>query len=182
MLLVSRRSFVGAGVCSLFSPAIAKSAVLSTAKVGHDRVWLRRLGVNEEIAIKLHHETIEEAREALRALSWFFRDWKDDDAAFWIDPNLPHVLAEVQAVASAEWGGPKVIQVTSGYRTPRRNSTLKGAVHNSLHTKGRASDILISGFSPDLIGKIAAGTSCGGIGVYRSSGFTHLDTGRRRYW
>jgi len=184
MATLNRRSFIAATIAALAAPSIVQGAVISGSKTGLDRVWLQRLGVGEEINIKLQHDSIDDARNALREISWFFRDWKDEDAAYWMDPDLPHVLAQIQTLVGERWGRERVIQVTSGYRTPRRNDSLRkqGAVHNSLHTKGKAGDILIPGVSPSTVGKIAAETSCGGIGVYPKSGFTHVDTGRRRYW
>jgi uncharacterized protein YcbK (DUF882 family) len=165
-------------------PSLARSASLSGSRCGLDRVWLRRAGISEEISIKLKYDTVSEAQAALGELSWFFRDWKDHDAAIWLDPGLPHILAGVQTEASRQYGSDRVIIVTSGYRTPARNAKLRGAAPNSLHLRGKAADIEIEGFSPPEVGQLALEkTNVGGVGIYTTNNtFTHLDTGRRRDW
>lgn len=175
-----RRNFLSGAAATLAAPSIARAAVVAGSNVGPGRLWLLRLGVNEELNIRLQHDTRDEARLALAELSWFFRDWKDNDQALWIDPNLPHVLAELQISLSDDYGSPRLIEVTSGYRTPERNSTLPGAVADSFHIKGRAGDIIVPGYHPTRVGAFASKTSAGGIGTYPN--FTHVDTGPRRYW
>lgn len=183
---VSRRRFlIGAAsaVPILAAPSLVRAATVSGARCGLDRVWLRRAGINEEIAIKLTHDTVSEARAALGELSWFFRDWKDKDAAIWLDPNLPHVLAGMQTEARKITGSDEVIIVTSGYRTPERNATLEGAAKNSFHLRGQAADLVIHGFSPQRVKELALTTRVGGVGVYtKNHHFTHVDTGPRRLW
>lgn len=180
MSRLNRRAVVTAICTGLAMPSIATAATLSGQRVGPDRVWLHRLGVNEEISIRLRHDTREDARQALGQLSWFFRDWKDRDRAIWIDPNLPHILAELQTDMTNDYGSDRIIQVTSGYRTRERNSTLEGAVPGSMHVKGGAADIIVPGYSPRRVKSFAIRSSAGGIGTY--PGFTHVDTARRRFW
>lgn len=185
--VLSRRAVLGGamsgltfgGMGTLPSPAIAQSASLRN-RVGNDRVWMRRAGISEEISIRLLHDTMAQAKSALAELSWFMRDWKDEDHTVWIDPDLPHILAQVQTAASREYGSPRVIVVNSGVRTRRRNATIEGAARNSLHIRGKAADLSIRGVSPSRVKRLAMKTDAGGIGLYDT--FTHLDTGRRRYW
>ena len=69
------------------------------------------------------------------------------------------------------------IRITSGYRCRNHNGKVGGG-HNSQHLLGIAADIVVDGYTPNQIlvhaGAIAAFRK-GGIGVYPSMGFTHLD-------
>lgn len=184
--MIGRRHFVtsliAAGGAALATPAISQIASPSGRKVGPDRIWMRRNGLSEEIAIRLRHDTVPEAQAALAELSWFFRDWKDRDQAIWVDPDLIHLLAGIQVQATRDHGSDRCILLTSGYRTPERNRTIEGAALNSFHLRGKAGDILVPGFSPRRVRDYARNSGAGGVGVYTSSGFTHVDTGPRRSW
>lgn len=184
--MIDRRHFVtglfAAGGAALATPAISQVASLSGRKVGSDRIWMRRNGLSEEISIRLRHDTVPEAQAALGELSWFFRDWKDRDRAIWIDPDLIHLLAGIQVQSSRDHGSERCIILTSGYRTPERNATIEGAALNSFHLRGKAADILVSGFRPRHVKNYARNSGAGGVGLYTSSGFTHVDTGPRRNW
>ncbi len=57
-----------------------------------------------------------------------------------------------------------------------------GVAHNSLHMRGKAVDIRIPGQNPKLVGRAAKSLRAGGVGIYPSSNFVHIDTGRVRYW
>jgi hypothetical protein len=78
----------------------------------------------------------------------------------------------------AYWGKPIVI--SSGYRTPAYNATLKDASQNSYHMRGTAADIHINGVSVTQIDNAAADLGFGGRGRYYGDGFNHLDIGRTR--
>ena len=70
------------------------------------------------------------------------------------------------------------ITVNSGYRSPKYNAKI-GGVKNSQHVLGKASDLMVKGFTPkqvaDAIEKLikAGKMKEGGIGVYPT--FTHYD-------
>lgn len=168
--------------CLLAAPAIAQVASISGRKVGPDRVWMRRAGIGEEIAIRLFHDSVPQAQAALAELSWFFRDWKDKDEALWIDPNLIHLLSGVQVRASDRSGREKCIYLNSGYRTPERNRTIEGAALNSYHVRGQAADFSFRGYTSRTMASLARDAGAGGVGTYSSDGFTHMDTGPRRDW
>ncbi|UTS82796.1 hypothetical protein OL67_003906 (plasmid) [Phaeobacter piscinae] len=184
--MLNRRAFMTTGLAAasstLAAPSIAQVASLSGRKVGRDRIWMRRAGIGEEIAIRLQHRTVPEAQAAMAELSWFFRDWKDDDRALWIDPDLIHLISGIQVRASRLHGSERCVMLTSGYRTPERNRTLEGAALNSFHLKGQAGDIYFSGFNSRQVAHMARLSGAGGVGTYTRSGFTHVDTGPRRNW
>lgn len=78
------------------------------------------------------------------------------------------------------YGGP--ITVTSYYRDPEYNRQVGGA-EDSLHMQGRAVDTTT--LNGDMAGRaklvhLATLSRFRGFGFYR--GFTHIDTGRTRFW
>ena len=83
----------------------------------------------------------------------------------------------------------KPITINSGYRSPEYNASIKGSVKNSQHTLGKASDIVVKGYTPHQLSNviedlIARGDMLqGGLGVYKT--FIHYDigyNGKRRRW
>lgn len=66
------------------------------------------------------------------------------------------------------------IIVTSAYRCPYHNAEV-GGVGNSQHVLGNACDVICYSASVDEIAEEAARIGFDGIGVYRDSGFVHLD-------
>ncbi len=101
--------------------------------------------------------------------------------AYAIDIRLLDLLCAMQAWV-AYYGFKDPIQVNSGYRTLQTNSRLEGAAKNSMHLQGKAADVVFPGLPTSYIGKLASHYAGGGVGFYYSSGFVHVDTGRRRFW
>ena len=73
----------------------------------------------------------------------------------------------------------KPVIVTSGYRSPSRNTAVGGVV-GSLHVSGRAADIKVAGVSPRTVAEVARQCGFGGIGTYDRH--VHVDTGPARRW
>jgi len=48
--------------------------------------------------------------------------------------------------------------------------------------KGQALDISLNGVSADRVRNIAVSLRAGGVGLYRESGFVHVDVGPVRQW
>jgi uncharacterized protein YcbK (DUF882 family) len=71
------------------------------------------------------------------------------------------------------------ITINSGYRSPAHNTAMGGAT-NSMHTKGMAADIVISGMTPIQVASLAHDMGFGGIKAYPT--FTHIDVGVKRTW
>lgn len=81
------------------------------------------------------------------------------------------------------FGVARPLYLTSAYRHPFYNNTMvEGSVRNSYHTKGRAGDIVIHGVSPQQLSQFGAWLGVGGVGLYVSKGFTHIDDGAQRFW
>jgi uncharacterized protein YcbK (DUF882 family) len=120
----------------------------------------------------------------LTAIDWILRDHRTGDVAR-IDPrllDLLHLLKEQAAGA----GSPAVYEVISGYRSPRSNQMLRlrsGAVaRHSLHLKGMAADVRLTGVPLRALHAAALGLERGGVGYYPGDDFLHVDTGRVRAW
>ena len=82
--------------------------------------------------------------------------------------------------------GAAEVRMVSGYRSPDYNASLKkrlGRVaHDSLHMQGMAMDIQIAGIGKGELGAYARSVEGGGVGVYRSSSYIHVDVGPVRSW
>lgn len=72
--------------------------------------------------------------------------------------------------------------VTSAYRTPEYNKTLRGAAKNSQHLTARAFDISMLNHDPAQFIAAAERVGFTGIGTYPGNNFVHVDTGPRRRW
>lgn len=99
-----------------------------------------------------------------------------------IDPRLLDLLHHLQL----ETGNPNPFQIISGYRSPKTNAQLRssssGVAKKSLHMQGKALDIRLPGTSLKALHEIACDAKVGGVGLYTSSNFIHIDTGKVRYW
>lgn len=82
--------------------------------------------------------------------------------------------------------GSNVIDVVSGFRSPKLNEMLrkKGreVAADSQHTHGTALDFKVPGTSAVVLARRAKALHRGGIGTYRENGFIHVDVGRPRQW
>jgi uncharacterized protein YcbK (DUF882 family) len=82
--------------------------------------------------------------------------------------------------------GADVIDVVSGFRSPKLNEMLrkKGreVAADSQHTHGTALDFKIPGTPAVELARRAKALHRGGIGTYRENGFIHVDVGRPRQW
>ncbi len=177
---LSRRDIVFGIATALGSYALPKTAEASPwSEIGYDRLWIRN-SKGEEVTIR-HWDGQQYDFQAVKMLSWLWRDWKDGDAAVYIDPMLFTFLANIQTNLSMNAGAPCRIDMNSGFRTRRRNATLEGAVRNSYHTVGRASDFNLRSFPPPDVYRMASALNVSGLGRYHD--FTHIDTGKTgRRW
>jgi uncharacterized protein YcbK (DUF882 family) len=78
------------------------------------------------------------------------------------------------------------VQIVSGFRHPKYNLMLrkKGrqVARDSQHTHGTAVDFTIPRVSIQKLHDWAKAQKLGGVGLYLSSGFIHMDTGPIRFW
>lgn len=119
--------------------------------------------------------------KSLVQINRFMRDHRSGEVTQ-IDPRLLDLMLAMHK----KFSGKGAIHIVSGYRSPASNAMLvantDGVAHNSLHMRGKAVDIRIPGQNPKLVGRAAKSLRAGGVGIYPSSNFVHIDTGRVRYW
>lgn len=118
--------------------------------------------------------------EAMETLDKLFRDHREN-LALMMDVRLYDFLAEIQQGIEG-----RLIQITSGYRTPRTNAHISGynerVAKNSLHMQGMAVDIKTPGAPIADVQKLAKGLKRGGVGSYAGASFLHVDVGAVREW
>ena len=110
----------------------------------------------------------------------FLRDHYTNDPTA-MDQRLIGVLRE-----AANHFRVRRIEIVSGFRAPKYNLMLRKKGHevarDSQHTHGNAVDFRLPGVSTEALHAWAVSRKLGGVGLYRGSGFIHMDTGRVRYW
>lgn len=111
----------------------------------------------------------------------FLRCWFTEEAP----EGIPPVLIERILVAAHTFES-RHVRIVSGFRHPKYNKMLrkKGreVAKKSQHTLGHAVDFNLAGVSIKELYPWLLRTHKGGVGVYRYSGFVHIDTGRKRTW
>jgi uncharacterized protein YcbK (DUF882 family) len=119
--------------------------------------------------------------DALRAVNYFFRDFRANEEKD-IDPRLLDLLHGIGLQLDTS----KPINLVSGYRTAATNAWLaqrsEGVARHSMHIQGRAADINIPGRQLSILDRVALALRVGGVGYYPHSDFVHVDTGRVRHW
>ena len=94
---------------------------------------------------------------------------KDGSDTILLDDALPPLLQKIRD----HFGKPVI--VNSAYRTPRWNAE-QGGEPNSLHTQGKAADIVVQGINALDVAKYAVSIGCKGVGWYPYANFVHVDT------
>lgn len=119
--------------------------------------------------------------DALNQLNYILRDHRTKEVQP-IDLGLVETLYAVK-----EKVRPKTpIHIISGFRSSATNAMLRkttnGVAQTSYHTKGKAIDIRIPGYSSRRLRNVCISMKSGGVGYYGDSNFVHLDTGPIRTW
>ncbi|MCI5141610.1 MAG: DUF882 domain-containing protein [Candidatus Electrothrix sp. ATG1] len=118
---------------------------------------------------------------ALKKIDTYLRDFRTLDTHP-IDPILLDILWRVQQ----EMGCNSTYEIISGYRSSATNNKLRsrsrGVAKRSLHMKGMAVDVRLSGQNTRMVRDCAVALRSGGVGYYAASDFVHIDTGRVRTW
>jgi uncharacterized protein YcbK (DUF882 family) len=119
--------------------------------------------------------------ETLEKLNDFLCDFRTGEVHP-IDPRLLDILFGIQQNS----GSRGIIEVISGYRSPKTNNFLRSqsdsVARKSLHMKGQALDIRITDLKIAQLRDAAVSLRRGGVGYYSKSNFVHIDTGRFRTW
>lgn len=119
--------------------------------------------------------------EALDALNYILRDWREDEVCR-MDPGVIDILAATRELLECS----EPFEIVSGYRTRKTNNMLRrrlnGVARNSYHCKGMAVDVTMKTRSVREISRAALSLHGGGVGRYTRSEFVHLDCGPERDW
>ena len=119
--------------------------------------------------------------EAVREINLFMRDWRTG-SAIQMDTRTIDIMAAAHRLLDAD----QPYMLLSGYRSPQTNAMLRsrssGVARNSLHMRGQAADLRLSGKSVRQIARAAIACRAGGVGQYSGSNFVHMDCGQVRSW
>ncbi len=119
-------------------------------------------------------------RAALARIAQFFRS-RSDGRSGPISLRLIELIDYVQ-----DRYRPRRLALVSGYRSPAFNQALRDSGHRvaqaSLHTEGMAADVQPAGLNLRRLWLQLRALHAGGVGLYQSEGFIHLDTGAPRFW
>lgn len=165
-------------------------------------VWLKRTG--EEIRLTYWADgKLDPA--AHQQISWFMRDLRFETLINTKSPVIQKAirqgeLTEAQITpwalmdpvvldilyAHCAWlsfyGLSRALELTSGFRHWLTNAMTEGAARDSQHTKAGAADFFIPGVATEQVARFGIWLAGGGVGLYRSKNFIHVDRGRFRNW
>jgi len=177
--ILNRRAFVKTSfqLCAGF--ALSSPLLALAAKSSYRPLSFYHTHTGERLTLDV--ADISYGSPALDELNVFLRDFRTGDIHS-IDTKLFNILCNIQQ-CSGHYGD---IQIISGYRSPKTNSQLRsksnGVAKKSLHMKGKALDIRLTGMNTKNLQKIAISLQHGGVGYYPKSDFVHIDTGKVRFW
>ena len=177
----SRRRFLSlVGVASSFiaAPAIAHTAKLSQAE---RRLSFYHLHTGESLDA-VYWADGGYLTESLADIDHILRDFRSGEATR-IDRKLLDLLHAVSRKVEAN----EPFQIISGYRSPATNDMLRkkgrgGVAKRSYHMRGMAIDVRLEDRGLLDLHKAALAVRRGGVGLYRNSGFIHVDVGPVRRW
>jgi uncharacterized protein YcbK (DUF882 family) len=186
MTHIPRRNFLlgtalTAGAAALPSLAAARVAPPLQLPPGDRTLAFRNLHTNELSRVTYFRDG-RYLPDALRKLNVALRDWRTDEVTE-IDPGALDILWRLATMFDRDG---EVFGLISAYRSPKTNAMLRaqgrGVAKRSYHTRGQAIDVRLRDIEPVTLAKAAFGLKAGGVGVYRRSGFVHVDTGPVRRW
>ncbi len=176
---MNRRQFLTLGF-----KAVAGFALLQVAPVwagtGKRSLSLYHTHTNEYLDITYARSGFYDPL-ALEQVNQYLRDFRTGEKHS-IDPGVLDILWRIQQ----KMGCNGTFAVISGFRSPKTNLALRGksngVAKRSLHMKGQAIDIRLTGQKTRAVRDCALALKSGGVGYYAKSDFVHVDTGRVRTW
>lgn len=174
-----RRAFLaGLAAGALLMPLFAPSA--RAAIRGERRLRLHNIHTGERIDVVYATADGYDGR-ALGEIDRLLRDFRTDDVHP-IDRTLLDVVADLATALDTQ----APFDIISGYRSPATNAHLAarsgGVAKRSYHMRGMAIDLALPGRPVETVRAAARALNAGGVGLYRASGFVHVDTGPVRAW
>jgi len=189
MAFLDRRAFLRAGglvalsaASSFAIPALAKAA--SPAVIGTKKTNCRTLAMNclrsGETLRSDYWVDGKYVPGELERINKLLRDVRSNDV-YPIDPKLLDLLHALGDEVDGQ-----SFDIICGYRSPATNEFLhkhsSGVAEKSLHLKGQAIDLRMTGRALKDVHDAALKLGLGGVGYYPKSDFVHVDTGRVRRW
>jgi uncharacterized protein YcbK (DUF882 family) len=180
---VSRRDFCALGVVAAATLLLPKHLNAATRSRPDKQLSFFHTHTSERLATEYCCDG-EYQPDALAQINYLLRDFRAGEVKP-IDVRLLDLLHSLNADLQTR----DPYHVISGYRSPRTNTMLRvrggadtGVASKSLHMLGKAIDIRVPGVPLDELHKAAIMLKKGGVGIYPSSNFVHVDVGRVRYW
>jgi uncharacterized protein YcbK (DUF882 family) len=177
-MILERRALLRAGTAGLLVTALPGLARAATPAVR--KLKLENLHTGEKLAADYCVNGCYDS-SALKAINHVLRDHRNGEVHD-IDPRLLDLLHDLNGKLDT----PAAFQVISGYRSPRSNAAMhdrsSGVAKKSLHMQGMAIDIRVPGRALKTLHDNARAMGRGGVGLYPTSDFVHVDVGRVRYW
>ena len=176
--IIGRRRFLagaGAALLGSVSPALASLGDVRTVAFA-----------NIHTGEKLKADYWVDGRylpEALAGVNHVLRDFRSGE----VHPIAPQLL-DLLALLHGRLETDEPFSVISGYRSPATNAMLReehehsGVASKSLHMRGMAVDIRVTGRTLVALRDTALAQRAGGVGFYPASDFVHVDVGRVRTW
>lgn len=179
---LSRRALLGAFAATSILAAPRYSQAAGFLRGGGDirriRMFSGRTGERLDTVYWIEGEYI---GEAIREITLFMRDWRNGKTMD-IDTRTVDIMAASHNLLNVS----EPYMMLSGYRSPETNAMLRsrssGVARNSLHMRGQAADLRVSGRSVSQIARAAVSCHAGGVGRYSGSNFVHMDCGQVRSW
>ncbi|QMU59761.1 MAG: DUF882 domain-containing protein [Boseongicola sp.] len=179
---ISRRNLLGAFAATAVASAPTYSNAFGLLRGAGD---IRRINLHSgrsgESINTIYWIEGEYIPEALAEVNRFMRDWRTGGVIN-IDTRTVDIIAASHNLLDAD----SPFLMLSGYRSPTTNNMLRSrsrsVARNSLHMKGQAADLRLSGRSVSQIARAAISCSAGGVGKYSRSNFVHVDCGPIRVW
>ncbi len=173
----SRRLFLGFGLViagGFLSPA-ARAALAVPRKLSFYHTH-----TGETLSATYWQNGMYDTR-ALGELNYILRDFVNGQEVS-IDRRLLDLLADLHR----QLGSHAPFDIISAYRSPSTNAVLRansdGVAKNSYHMKAMAIDVRLKDVPLDRLHRVAVDMKRGGVGIYRTSDFVHVDVGPVRYW
>ncbi len=175
----TRRAVLGvfAGLCAMAAaPVYARAPGLlrGAGDVRKIRMYSQRTG---ESINTIYYADGKYIPEALKEVSYFMRDWRQNAIMAYAPDNIDNLTASLMLMDTTE-----PYLMISGYRTPKTNRMLRGAASNSYHMRAMAADVRLKSRDVRTIQRAALRCGGGGVGFYRRSNFVHMDCGPIRTW
>lgn len=178
----TRRRLLGvfAGLAVTAAPVYSKAAGLMRNAGDIRRISMRNSRTGETIDTVYWIEG-EYIRPALDQISYFMRDWRQDEVISYDRRNIDIMAASHSLMETSE-----PFQLLSGYRSPKTNAMLRsrsgGVASNSYHMRGMAADLRLKSRTVSQMSQAALACGSGGVGKYYGSNFVHMDCGPVRNW